>query len=40
MEKSVENLGLNWIEKFDMLFKVKLLEFFISKGRNVDWSEI
>jgi hypothetical protein len=30
MEEGVENLGLDWVEEFDVLFQIELLEFLIT----------
>jgi len=30
MEEGVENLGLDWVEEFDILFQIELLEFLIT----------
>jgi hypothetical protein len=30
MEEGVEDLGLDWVEEFDILFQIELLEFLIT----------
>jgi hypothetical protein len=30
MEEGVKNLGLDWVEEFDILFQIELLEFLIT----------
>lgn len=40
MEEGVEDLGLDWVEEFDILFQIELLEFLITQGRYVHGPEV
>ena len=40
VEEGVEDLGLHWVEEFDVLFQIELLEFLITQGRDVHGPEV
>lgn len=40
MEQGVEDLGLDWVEEFDILFQIELLEFLITQARDMHGPEV